>query len=101
MLSIEGTFVQDAAGRLAIELGGLAPGAQRDQLRVSGAVSLNGSLALSYVNGFLPNPGQEFLLIEGGSVNGTFSTVTGGTAPNGRVVTLSYEPTTVRAAVNP
>lgn len=39
---------------LKIELGGASPGSQYDQLHVIGDVTLDGTLAVSLINGFAP-----------------------------------------------
>lgn len=61
------------ASRLNMELGGMTPGAQYDQLLVSGALSLGGSLEVSLINGFSPIAGQSFNILDWGSLVGTFS----------------------------
>src|SRR5262249_34421994 len=45
---------------LIIELGGTTPGTQFDQVRVSGNLTLGGTLQLSFVGGFTPTIGQSF-----------------------------------------
>jgi hypothetical protein len=53
-LSINGNYTQTAAGILRMEIGGLTPGTQFDQLLVTGIATLGGTLDL-LLNGF--NPG--------------------------------------------
>jgi hypothetical protein len=59
--------------RLVIELGGITPGMQHDQLVVSGTLALGGSLDVSLIDGFSPVVGQEFNILDWGSLAGTFS----------------------------
>jgi hypothetical protein len=64
-LTVEGNFLQNAAGTLNIELGGTAVG-QYDQLRVIGGLNgaiLDGTLDVSLVNGFVPTVGNTFDVI--------------------------------------
>ena len=70
-------YQQAASGTLAIDLGGTAPGSQYDQFTVAGSATLNGELALSLVNGFVPTIGTQFDVLNASSVGGTFATVTG------------------------
>ena len=65
----------DSTATLQIELGGNTPGADYDQLLVSGAVSLNGTLQVSLLNPFVPLAGNAFNIIDGATISGAFSTV--------------------------
>ncbi len=73
-----GSF-SSGAPRLVMELGGTAPGTQYDQLRVTGALTLNGTLDVQLVNLgaglFSPHAGQSFDILDWGSLSGTFSTL--------------------------
>src|ERR1022692_1016439 len=88
-------FTQSVAGILSIELGGLATGAQYDQLAVSGRVSLNGSLNISLVNGFTPNPGDRFTILTCASRTGTFPVKDGDYLGNGLALVPLYSSTNV------
>jgi hypothetical protein len=72
------TYTQYPTGTLNIEIGGLTPVTQHDQLKVTGAATLSGTLNLSLVNGYTPNANDTFTFITYGSRTGTFSTVIGG-----------------------
>jgi hypothetical protein len=67
---------------LDIAIGGTTAGTKYDQLNVSGAASLKGTLNLSLIGGFVPTVGSTFEILNAGSVTGTFSTVKG-TSING------------------
>jgi len=91
--------VFDLPNTLVMEVGGLTPGSQYDQLDVSGLATLGGTLQLSFLDGFAPSLGQEFDLIHG-STTGRFGQVLG--LPEGwRLeypaggVTLTPEPATL------
>ena len=69
-LTIEGDFIQNG-GRIVMEIGGLTPGMQFDQLVVTGDFSLtsNGVIELAFVDGFAPAAGETFALFD---VDGAF-----------------------------
>jgi hypothetical protein len=70
-LSIEGRFANAAGSTLAIELGGLNPGSQHDQLIVEGPASLGGTLNVSLV-GYTPSVGNTFTILTADSLSGQF-----------------------------
>jgi hypothetical protein len=63
-------------GVIHIELGGLAPGTGHDQLNIGGAATLGGTLALSLINNFTPQVGDEFEIMTYGSAAGEFADTT-------------------------
>jgi uncharacterized repeat protein (TIGR01451 family) len=75
LLTIMGNYNQSPTGALRMEIGGLTPGAQFDQL-ATGYATLDGSLEVTLTNGFMPNWGDVFPIL--GYVagrSGTFDTV--------------------------
>ena len=76
-LAIVGTYTQAAGGTLNIELGGLTAGSQHDQLTVSGAATLNGTLNVTLINGFSPAVNDNFIVLTFASRSGAFSTIAG------------------------
>jgi T5SS/PEP-CTERM-associated repeat protein len=74
-LDVNGNYLQSAAGRLQLRLGGTVPESQYDRLRVSGAVTLHGTLSVDLANSFTPSVGDGFDILDWGSLSGTFSTV--------------------------
>jgi len=71
-LEIQGRYVQTAGGRLVIEVGGPNPGTDFDVLTVNGVAKLGGTLAVSFVNGFVPATDSTFEFLAGGSCLGAF-----------------------------
>ena len=71
MLLIDGNYTQTAAGTLLIEIGGPVPNSQYDQLVVTGAANLAGTLSVNIINGYAPPRGTSFQFLTSGSVNGT------------------------------
>ena len=83
VLTIDGNFTQYGAGTLNIELGGTTAGTQYDQLVVTGAVQLSGTIAISLGNNFVIQLGDQFSVITYASKSGEFSTYNGlGFAPD-------------------
>jgi hypothetical protein len=86
-LNITGNFTQGAGGVLSIELGGTTPGTQHDQLTVGGTATLDGTLELAEINGFVPSGGAQFQALTYGARVGTFASLDGDTN-----FTTNYQP---------
>jgi len=89
LLTVTGNYTQSASGALSIEIGGLAVGTEYDRLAVSGSVTLGGTLSVELVDGFVPDPGDMFMVMTYPSqtVGGSFATLN---VPCGQVtVTLT------------
>jgi T5SS/PEP-CTERM-associated repeat protein/autotransporter-associated beta strand protein len=57
----------------SMEINGLTPGTEHDQIVVNGNASLDGSLNLTY--GYAPSDGDSFTLIDADSITGDFSQI--------------------------
>ena len=55
----------DPTSTLILELAGPQPGSGYDQLEISGLATLNGTLELSYLDGFSPSAGESFDFFNG------------------------------------
>jgi formylglycine-generating enzyme required for sulfatase activity len=65
-----------AAGKLIMELGGLSGGSEYDQLVVAGDLTLGGTLQVTLIDGFAPEIGDKFDILDWGSLAGSeFDTV--------------------------
>ncbi len=64
-LTVTGNYSQSAGGTLQIDVGGLRPGTQYDQLSVTGALTLGGTLQVCLTSGFTPVLGNSFEILEG------------------------------------
>jgi hypothetical protein len=64
--------ILSSSNNLVMELGGLTPGSQHDQLDISGMLGLNGTLDVDLINGFNPSAGDSFHILDGSTV-GAFS----------------------------
>lgn len=62
---------------LLMEVGGTTPGAEHDQLIVTGTLIVDGTLQVTLLNGFTPMVDDEFILIDvttfGGTLQGEFA----------------------------
>src|SRR5579859_6848656 len=74
-LAINGALKQGSTGVLNINIGGTSAGSQYDQLNVSGAVTLDGTLNINLINGFTPASGQVFQVLTYASESGQFATI--------------------------
>ncbi len=57
---------------LVIEIGGLSPGSQHDQIDIGGVLALKGTLDVDLINGFNPSLGNVFNIFDG-TTSGTFN----------------------------
>lgn len=93
-LTIDGFYTQDATGLLVTQL--VSP-ASFDQLLISGAANLGGTLVISTPGGFSPTLGDSYNIINAGSVTSPFTTVVNPFEGPGSLVRLAlvYTPTGV------
>jgi hypothetical protein len=77
VLVINGDFTQGSFGTLKADVGGTTAGTGYDQLQISGAATLAGTLNVSTIGGFLPSSGDVFTVLTFGSRSGTFGSITG------------------------
>jgi hypothetical protein len=77
LVTIDGDYFQTATGTLGLRIGGLQAGTEYDQLVVNGFATLDGTLQLNLVNGFVPQSGDRFQPLLFGSGSGTFAHYTG------------------------
>jgi fibronectin-binding autotransporter adhesin len=73
LISMTGNYSEGPNAHLAIELSGTTPGTGYDQLSVGGAATLRGSLDVSFVNGFVPAPGNVFTVLVCNARSGVFT----------------------------
>jgi len=71
---VNGNYTQESGGNLLIELGGLADG-QFDFLDVNGTAYLGGGLDIAFLDGFRPEVGESFCIIEYYSRSGEFADI--------------------------
>jgi len=74
-INVGANYTQGAGGTLELQIGGLN-GSRYDHVQVAGNASLNGTLAVSSLNGFHPSNGNAFeVLHANGRVRGNFSSL--------------------------
>jgi len=94
-LAITGDYDQSLDAALLMELAGEGPGTGFDLLAVEGRVILRGILDIELTNGFVPEAGEAFTVIEAGSVEGEFREVTGDLPGDGLHWGVLYGPASV------
>jgi hypothetical protein len=100
VLTVSGSYKQSATGVLNTPIAGTATG-QYGQLAVANGVSLNGTLNLSLINGFVPTIGSNFTLVTGIAISGQFATVNGRSINSSEHFEVKYSGTAVSATVVP
>ncbi len=72
IFTIQGNYTNPT---LEIEVGGLAPGTEHDQLAVSGDAMLEGTLRVLLTEGYTPTIGDIYTVLTAASITGTFDTI--------------------------
>lgn len=80
-LTVTGSYVQGPGGRLLVEIAGTTPVTQFDQLVVTGAATLAGSLEVVTDPGFGPLISDEFEILTAASRTGGFTSLSGASIP--------------------
>ena len=93
-------YTQGLHGSLTADIAGAAPG-QYDQLNVSGHAQLNGLLTVNLLNGFVPQIGNMFDILNFASESGTFSMVDGLPINSQEHFVLEYNATNLTLDVVP
>lgn len=76
-LVVLGNYTQTGSGVLNVEIGGPAIASEYDLLLVTGTATLDGTLNISLVGGYVPSAGDVFLPLLCGARTGMFSTING------------------------
>ncbi len=96
ILNITKDLTFGEGGTLKIELGGLNPGTQHDQVTVGGTADIQGGVIdVAPAGGFIPQVGQEFVILTAANVQGTFDAIVG---PG--EYSATYNPTNVTLIVD-
>ena len=96
--STTGTYAQGASGAFSVKLGGKSAG-QFDTLTTTGAITLNGALNVSIVNGYVPAAGDTFTILSGASVISKFASTNLPTLTAGLGWQVTYNATNVVLSV--
>ena len=76
LFTIDGSYVLNGSGSLNIEIGGYTPDTGFSVLDVNGTADLDGNLNLTLVNGFVPQVGDMFTILNSQGDGGTFTGTT-------------------------
>ena len=99
VLTVTGSYSQQASGVLDVAIGGTTVGTQYSQMPVSNGVSLDGTLTIKLINSFVPAIGDTFTILTGSAVTGQFTKVNGATINSGEHFEVNYTPTAVTLTV--
>jgi hypothetical protein len=91
-----GALTINTGGTFAVEIGGKTAGTGYDQVNVSGAASLGGTIIVSIVNGFTPSAGDSYQVLTFTSKSSDFATQSGFNLGGGLTLQEQFSP-----AVNP
>jgi uncharacterized repeat protein (TIGR01451 family) len=100
LLAIDGNYTQGSTSTLLIEIGGVTPATQFDQVTVSGTASLAGTLRVDLIGGFAPDAGDSFLVLDG-DTTGNFLTLDLDPLPSGRNWQVSVDPVMLTVVPDP
>ena len=95
--NVETDYTQSSTGELLIEL---ASASSFDQLAVTGEATLDGTLNVNLIDGFIPSVGQSFTFLTADDVDGMFTTESLPSVP-GRIFDVIYNPQSVVLTVLP
>ena len=70
VMTIEGDLYQGDSAVLNIELAGTTPGSGHDQLVVTGEIQWNGTINVTLIDGFEPQAGDSFAIVNAASTTG-------------------------------
>src|SRR5262245_54250428 len=76
-LSILDAVPMASTSVLDVEIGGNSPGNSYDWLAVQNALTVDGTLNISLINGYQPQPGTRYVIATCDGRSGTFDTITG------------------------
>ncbi len=97
-LVINGDYTQKPGGTLEMEV---ASTRAFDQLKISGAASLDGTLDVHFLNGFVPVPGDVFALLTFRGSTGHFKKVELPNPGSGKTLGIEYDARDVSLACGP
>lgn len=75
IVNFAGNLTLGPSSTLIMEIGGTTPGTQHDQLNVGGTFTVNGTLQIVLINGFIPTVGNTFDLFNAAHFVGNFTSI--------------------------
>jgi hypothetical protein len=74
--SFGGDVSMGSVGTTTIEIGGATPGPSgHDQVAALGSIGAAGTLEVNIIDGYIPHPGDEYAILVGATITGSFSTI--------------------------
>jgi hypothetical protein len=98
-LTITGSYTQNAAASLDVDITGTTVGTQYSQLAVSNGASLHGILNIKRKAAFVPAIGTTFTILTASAVSGQFATVNGAAINAGEHFAAAYSSNAVTLTV--
>ncbi len=99
ILQITGDYPQSADATLEIEIGGFTAGSGHDQLAISAAANLNGTVRADLINDFFPRRNDAVTFLTYASRSGSFTTVESA-EPERIAWRVAYGPTSAQLIVD-
>jgi hypothetical protein len=99
-LTFSGTYIENGAGALNVDLGGTAAGTQYDVLNITSTANLGGTLNVDLISGFKPTVGESFDIMNYSSETGTFTKLNLPKLAGGDTWAISYNATGVVLTVD-
>jgi hypothetical protein len=97
-ITVNGSYTQSALGTLLAEVAGNTPGSQYDQLIVNGNTSLDGTLRVNLLGGFVPADGATFTVVQSsGPLTGAFASTS---FPSSPAFSAGYLPASMFVSVS-
>jgi hypothetical protein len=75
LMTVNGDYTQEVTGTLVMELNGLTPGTEHDQLVISGTATLSGTLVVSLTDSYSPAGGDAYTITTYSGLAGEFGAV--------------------------
>ena len=100
ILQIVGAYTQTTGGSLNIEIGGITPGTQFDQLNITGSATLAGTLNVTLFNSFEPSDPETFSIVTYNTGIGAFGTTSFPPLSGGGNLNITYGSTSSVLSVN-
>jgi hypothetical protein len=94
-LTINGSYTQSSTGTLLIDVGGTTPGSQYDQLAVSAAAALGGTVDVALINGFQPAFSNSVQVLTFGSSSGIFANYNAPSLTSGLFLDSVFSPSSL------
>ena len=99
ILSVVGSYTQNATGSLDVDITGATLGSQYSQLAVSNGARLSGILNIKRKAGFVPAIGTDFTILKAHVVTGKFATENGTAINSGEHFAVNYSSNAVTLTV--